>query len=104
MPNAIVKSFAKQSGKSIDDVEDLWAKAYSLAKKNPNIKDENKYAYTVGILKKMLNVEEDFGISVDGPAALDTGVPASGNLGVFADKIGKIQKRKYKVIDYLKSK
>ena len=28
MPNAIVKSFAKQSGKSVDDVEDLWSKAY----------------------------------------------------------------------------
>ena len=104
MPNAIVKSFAKQSGKSVADIEDLWSKAFSLAKKNKDITDENKYAYTVGILKKMLDIEEDFGISVDGPAALDTGVPAPGNLGVFANKIGKIQRRKYKVIDYLKGK
>lgn len=103
MPNSLVQSFAKKSGKSVPEVEKLWNKVQDMAKEK-GLEDEHMYAYTVGILKKMLSIEEDFAIGVDGPAALDQGFPAPGNSGVFADKIGKIQKRKYSFKDYLKDK
>lgn len=54
--------------------------------------------------KKIETVGEDFGIGVSGPAALDQGVPESGNSGVFAKKIGKMQKRKYSFRDYIKDR
>lgn len=104
MPNSLVKSFAKKTGKSIPEVESLWNKAEDIASKNSDINGEAKYAYIVGILKKMLSIEEDFGIGVGGGAALDQGVPESGNIGSFANKIGKIQKRKYSFKDYLRDK
>ena len=58
MPNSIIKSFAKKSGKSIDEVEALWDKAKKIALKNglPEGTDAF-YAYVSGILKKMLKVE-----------------------------------------------
>ena len=102
MPNSLVKSFAKKSGKSVEEVEKLWQEAEQIAKKN-DVKEESKYAYIVGILKKMLSIDEDFSIGVGGPAALDAGVPESGESGVFANKMGKTQKRKG-YTEYLKSK
>jgi hypothetical protein len=104
MPNNVVRSFAKKSGKTVDEVEVLWKNAEDIASKNSDIDGEAKYAYIVGILKKMLSIDEDFGISVSGPAALDQGVPESGNSGVFANKIDKIQKRKYSFRDYIKDR
>lgn len=103
MPNSLVQSFAKKSGKSLEEVEKLWNKVEDIAKEK-GLEDEYMYAYTVGILKKMLSISEDFAIGVDGPAALDAGVPESGNTGVFANKIGKTQKRKYSFKDFLKDK
>jgi len=103
MPNSLIKSFAKKSGKTIPEVEKLWNKAQDMAKEK-GLEDDNMYAYTVGILKKMLSIEEDFSIGVSGSAALDQGFPAPGNPGVFADKIGKTRKRKYCFKDYLKDK
>lgn len=103
MPNSLIKSFAKKSGKTIPEVEKLWNKAQDMAKEK-GLEDDNMYAYIVGILKKMLSIEEDFSIGVSGSAALDQGFPAPGNSGVFADKIGKTQKRKYCFKDYLKDK
>jgi len=64
MPNNIVKSFAKQSGKSTKEVEKLWKEAKGIASKEyPKVqKDSDKYFKIVtGILKKMLklyNVKE----------------------------------------------
>ena len=103
MPNSIIKSFSKRTGKSVDDVERLWDKAQTIAKDN-GLSDERMYSYTVGILKKMLNIDEDFGIGVGEPAALDSGMPSSGDFGSYAPKIGKTQKRKYTFRDYLKNK
>lgn len=58
MPNSIVKSFAKRSGKSVDEVEDLWKKAEKLAvKKGITQQAKNFFAYTTGILKRMLKLE-----------------------------------------------
>ena len=103
MPNSLVQSFAKKSGKSVQEVEKLWTKAKDIAKEK-GLDDADVYAYTVGILKKILSISEDFAIGVDGPAALDQGFPESGDIGSFAPKMGKTQKRKYSFRDYLKDK
>lgn len=58
MPNSLVKSLAKKSGKSASEVEDLWDRAVELAKKQGISSNANNFfAYVVGILKKMLKVE-----------------------------------------------
>lgn len=56
MPNNIVQSFAKKSGKSIDQVEKLWQKAKAIAAEEGHVED---YAYITGILKKMLSIKEE---------------------------------------------
>lgn len=100
MPNSVIKSFAKKTGKTVSEIESLWDKADTIAK-DKGISDSDKYAYIVGILKNMLSIDEDFVISVGGDAALNAGFPESGNTGSFAPKIGKVQKRKYTFRDYL---
>lgn len=60
MPNNIVKSFAKKTGKSESEVERLWNKAEGIVKKD--YKDVEKesdkyYQITTGILKNMLSLE-----------------------------------------------
>jgi hypothetical protein len=58
MPNSVVKSLAKKSGRSVDEVEGLWDKAVSLAgKKGLSQDSDNFYAYVTGILKRMLKTE-----------------------------------------------
>lgn len=57
MPSAVVKSFAKQTGKSVKDVEKLWDKAKKEASKMGR-KDD--YAYITGILKNMLGINESY--------------------------------------------
>lgn len=63
MPAAVVKSFAKKTGKSVADVEKLWDKAKESAKKQRDEDDPNFFRLVVGILKKMLKIEENL---VDG--------------------------------------
>lgn len=57
MPSNIVKSFAKKSNKSEQEVEELWDKAKSIAAESGHKED---YDYIVGILKKMLKINESF--------------------------------------------
>lgn len=60
MPNNVVKSLAKKSGKSVDDVEKLWDKAKKIAVDDGRSEDdEDFYPYVTGILKKMLKIKED---------------------------------------------
>lgn len=56
MPSSIVLSFAKQTNKSVEEVEELWNKAKEIAKEQGQ---ENNYAYITGILKKMLGLNEN---------------------------------------------
>lgn len=56
MPNNIVKSFAQKTGKSEAEVEKLWDQAKAEAEKADV---DDVYAYTVGILKKMLSIKEN---------------------------------------------
>jgi len=60
MPNNIVKSFAKKTGKSETEVETLWDRAVDIV--NDEYKDIEKesdkfYQITTGILKNMLSLE-----------------------------------------------
>lgn len=55
MPINQIKSFAKQSGKSENEVEKLYQKAKDIAKESER---EEDYGYIIGILKKMLKLEE----------------------------------------------
>jgi hypothetical protein len=61
MPSAVVKSFAKKSGKSVETVENYWNEAKAEARKEK--KSGNIYPYVVGILKRRLGIsssmEED---------------------------------------------
>lgn len=61
MPNATVKSFAEKYGKSIEEVDELWDKAKSIADKLNHVdKDSDQYyVYVTGTLKRMLNIEDD---------------------------------------------
>lgn len=61
MPNSLVVSFADKSGKSVKNVEGMWSKAVEIAKEQYNLteKSKNFYAVVVGLLKKMLNMNED---------------------------------------------
>lgn len=56
MPSSIVLSFAKQTNKSVEEVEELWNKAKEIAKEQGQ---ENNYAYITGILKKMIGLNEN---------------------------------------------
>ena len=61
MPNATVKSFAEKSGKSIEEVDELWDKAKSIADKLKHVDkySEQYYVYVTGTLKRMSNIEDE---------------------------------------------
>lgn len=60
MPNAVVKSYAKQTGKSTDTVEKNWDKGKEAAK-DAGLKpgSDEYYAYTNAVTKKMSGVKEN---------------------------------------------
>lgn len=61
MPNNIIISFAKETGKSEKEVEKLWDKAKSIVKKeysDIDDKSDDFFKLVVGILKTMLNMKE----------------------------------------------
>ena len=55
MPISIIKSFAKKTNKTSQEIENLWKRAKKEAKA---MGMENKYDYIVGILKNMLGLDE----------------------------------------------
>jgi hypothetical protein len=63
MPNSVIKSFAKKSGKSEAEVEKMWdsVKA-SLIKGGASESDENFYPKLTGIVKKNLKLESIIGL------------------------------------------
>ena len=56
MPNAILKSFSKKSGKSIKELEKMWDALDSAF--DPK-KHDDKYAFIVGVMKKNLKLDEN---------------------------------------------
>lgn len=55
MPADLVKSFAKKTGKSVQEIEKLWVKAKEVA---DEAGQKENYAYITGVLKKMLKLNE----------------------------------------------
>lgn len=58
MPLPIIKSFAEKSGKTVKEVERLYKIAQTKAYDNFTTKNDDFYAYSIGILKNMLGIEE----------------------------------------------
>lgn len=86
MPNAIMKSFAKQTKKKTKTVEKLWKKCEKIVKKEYEIDDEDErfYPLVVGCLKNLLGLNKE-----------QSDVITTSNLGsyVFAKKMGPILTR-----------
>lgn len=59
MPSSIVKSYAKQSGKTVAKVEEMWdeIKKY-VNKKYPKLAKARKFAYIVSVLGKKLGIKK----------------------------------------------
>lgn len=57
MPNNVIKSYSKKTGKSESELEKKWAKAEKIAKDNGQ---KGNYPYIMGIFKRMLDIKEDF--------------------------------------------
>ena len=59
MPNSVIQSYAKKTGKSQKELEKKWKKAEEITKgKFGDYK--NHYGYVMGVFKKMCNVNESF--------------------------------------------
>lgn len=61
MPSDVIKSFAKKSGKSEEEVEKLWKEAKAKAEEQ-GLEDEKMYAYATAILKKMVGLDEAYDV------------------------------------------
>jgi hypothetical protein len=57
MPNQVIKSFAKKSGKSEADVEKLWNQAKGMASEK-GLKDDAFFAFATASLKTMCGIKE----------------------------------------------
>jgi hypothetical protein len=56
MPTPQLKALAKESDKSLPDVEKLWDKAKAIAEDEGHKKD---YPYIMGILRRMLGIKTE---------------------------------------------
>lgn len=56
MPTSYIRNIAKETNKSIGEVEHIWNKAKQIASENG---EENNYSYITGIFKKILHLNED---------------------------------------------
>jgi len=93
MPSAVVKSFAKKSGKSVKEIEKMWNKVLAKVKETYEDKDDDEiYAIVTGILKKNLKIQEE-----DSAAAITTStagdVSSYGGAGNFAPKLSTVLSR-----------
>lgn len=58
MPNAVVKSYAKKTGKSAEHIERWWKEAEEQAKKKFKKKSPRFWAYVNGIVKRRAGLDE----------------------------------------------
>ena len=59
MPNAVVKSYAEKTGKSVEHVEKWWEEAKEQASKKFKKKSKNFWAYVNGIVKRRAGLSEE---------------------------------------------
>ena len=63
MPSPYVNKLAKETGKSVSEVEKLWDKAKEITSDTFGKKEDDfgskEYSYTTGIVKNMLGVKEE---------------------------------------------
>jgi hypothetical protein len=76
MPANIVKSFAEKSNMSVSQVEKLWDKAKGIVQDEYEIKESNDkfYPSVVGVLKKMLSIEESLWYNIKYPSMVEESV------------------------------
>lgn len=95
MPNPIMKSFAKQSGKKTKTVEKLWKKCEKLVKKEYDIDEDSDrfYPLVVGCLKNLLDIKKEDKEQKD--VVADSGMITTSNMGnyVYAKKIPDLMRR-----------
>lgn len=56
MPTAVLKSYAEQSGKTLEEVEKVWASCKAQADSKFSKKDEHYWAYVNSCTKRKLNI------------------------------------------------
>ena len=63
MPSPYVSKLAKETGKSVAEIEKLWSKAKKIASETLGKSEDDfgnsEYKYTVGIIKNMLGLNEN---------------------------------------------
>lgn len=63
MPSPYVKNLAKETGKSVRDIEKVWKRAKGIASETLGVYEDDfgakEYKYTVGIVKNILGVREE---------------------------------------------
>lgn len=95
MPNPVMKSFAKQSGKKVKTVEKLWKKCEKIVKKEYDIDEESErfYPLVVGCLKNLLDIKKDDKEQKD--VVADAGMITTSNMGnyVYAKKVPELLRR-----------
>jgi hypothetical protein len=95
MPNPVMKSFAKQSGKKVKTVEKLWKKCEKLVKKEYDIDEESErfYPLVVGCLKNLLDIKKEDKEQKD--VVTDAGMITTSNMGnyVYAKKAPELFRR-----------
>ncbi len=101
MPNNLVKSVAKKTGKNVDEIEKLWSQAKAAADneyKGLDKTDSGKYyAIVVSIFKKMAGIKEDYKEmeeDVDASTNLSTSNTAPGMQGLQYNKFSQMMRRK----------
>jgi hypothetical protein len=58
MPNKLVKSYAEQTGKSVEAVEKIWDETKKEAKSQFKNETPRFYAYVNSVVRKKLKLEE----------------------------------------------
>jgi hypothetical protein len=106
MPNNIIKSFSDKTGKTEKEIETYWNKAKKISiDKGYTETDDDFYAYTVGVLKQMLGINESDGQAATSVSSTGLGgpVPASGSGNAITHvKVGEkpLKNKKKKLITF----
>lgn len=60
MPTAVMKKYAEQSGKSVEEVEKIWEECEVSAQKKIKKKDGHYYAYVNTCTRNKLGLNKDY--------------------------------------------